>query len=281
MKQKIDLTSYFGKEIRLYRSVEYILTSSVPIIVSAREDAMSLYPKCVGNGTEEVYMVVTPEMASDSVWIFNAGRQISVRFEYSEDVLANHLEDITPEFIHDEYPLFKKMMEYYFLYLGAEFNPSSFIHNMEKYAHIDQTFDEFREYVYSEVLHEFPKEMAASKQILSKYILQFYNQRGTEESIHFLFRILYASEITLERGRDTLLVTSDEKQGIISDKSIVLQDNYMHSVFSYVIRLQGVQFSKYEDILYKLVNPTGYLPFGQSEISYEDATISGGAISLG
>jgi hypothetical protein len=279
MKLKIDISDFPSKEIRLYQNVEYTLTSDTPIIVSTSKDHYTYYPKCLGNGGTEVIVSVDPTNLSDSVWIFVKSSVIPVKFLYSEGFMSNHHEDVTPPFINEEYPLFKTMMNYYFRYMETEFNPTDFFYNMEKYAHVDETFDEFRNYMLREVMAEFPAEMAASKKILSKYILQFYNLRGTERSISFLLYVIFGIDSTIQKGRDTLLIASDARQGVLSKADNVLQDNYMHQLYSYVINIQDVRFSQFKDIVYKLVNPSGYLPFGKSEVSSSTTSFSGGDIT--
>lgn len=265
MKYLIDLNKTESKTLRLYRNVEYILSSDDKILLYTNKDGERLlYPKCLGNGTSEVYILVSLDNVDDIVELEYGNRKMLVSWQYNEFVLANHLEDIMPSFIQEDYPLFKKMLEYYFKYTGSEFNPSGFIHNMEKYSRIDETFDEFKQYIYDEVLHYLPENTIANKDILSKYILDFYNRRGTEESILFLIRILFNLEAEITRGRDGVLIPSDNIQGRISDRNIVIQDNYLHMLYSYVITLPGVYFDEYKDVLYTLVNPSGYLPFGRN-----------------
>lgn len=246
--------------LRLIVGVEYILTGSSPIIFSTSETQIILYHKCIGNGTTEVYFVPDKTMSSDDVWLFY-GSTTKVAFDTNEFVLADHQPDFTPDFYEEEYPLFVKLLEYYLRYIGLPDQPSGFIHNLEKFAHIDETFDEFLTYIYDEVLHYFP-ETVADRKILAKYIIDFYLARGSEDSIAFLIYVLTGQEALITKGRNSVLIASDKVQGRLSDSGIVLNDNYFNSLFAYAIYLKGVSFGKYKDVLYKLVNPDGYLPFG-------------------
>jgi len=249
--------------LRLIFGVEYIFTASNPIFFSTSETQIVLYHKCIGNGTTEVYFVPDKTMASDDVWL-NYGTSTKVEFDYNEFVLADHQVDFTPDYFEDEYPLFVKLLEYYLRYIGLPDQPSGFIHSLEKFAHIDETFDAFLTYMYDEVLHYFPADTAADKKILAKYIVDFYAARGTEDSIAFLIYVLTGQEGLIVKGRNNVLIASSKVQGKISDLGVVLQDNYFNSLFAYAIYLRDVDFRKYKDVLYKLVNPDGYLPFGVS-----------------
>lgn len=259
MKFGINLDRTPGT-LRLIPGIEYILRGSHPIVISTSKDQEILYHKCLGNGTEEVFF--QPSKNPDPVWIFYWDSPQRIEFDENEFVLANHQPDVTPDFVSEEYPLFQKLMEYYFRYIGMSFEPSGFIHRMEEFAHIDETFDEFRNYIYEEVLYYFLEDVKVDKTILAKYILDFYSQRGTEDSILFLLYVLTGQYSVIDKRRKSVLIVSDKVQGVLSNASIVLQDNYMSQLFSYVIYLNNETFSKYKDVLYKLVNPDGYLPFG-------------------
>lgn len=259
MKISIDLDKTKGP-LRLVLGVEYILHSSDPILISSKQDQIILYSRCIGNGTTEVYIHPTVKIKNDEVWL-HSGEVKKIEFISNEFVLAEHLPDIVPAFIEEEYPLFRKLMEYYFKFIGFQDEPSGFIHSLEKFAHIDETFDEFREMIYREVLSELPRGQA-DRMILSKYILDFYRVRGTEDSISFLLYILTGQKPILVRRRDGVLIASNNKQGLLSNSGIVLQDNYCHQLFSYALYLKGEAFSKYKRALMRLVNPSGYLPFG-------------------
>lgn len=266
MKLTIDLDQV-EKPLRLILGVEYTFIGSSPIVFSTSKDQAILYSKVLGNGTEECFFVPIVKIRDDQIWLWFDGEVSKVTLYENEFVLANHLPDVTPSYIEETYPLFRKLMEYYFRFVGVDWEPSGFIHSMEKYAHIDETFGEFKEKIYAEVLPYLPDDILASKDILAKYIIDFYASRGTEESIKFLLYVITGQEPLLVRGRDCVLIASDKVQGRLSDSSIVLQDNYFHQLFSYALYLKGISFSKYKTALEKLVNPDGYLPFG---VSVED-----------
>jgi hypothetical protein len=263
----INLDNVKSSSIRLYRNTEYILNSSSLIFVSTNKNYIVPFSKISDNGTNSVTYNIAPNEANIDLWIFVSDRIISVTIEYADRTLALTLEDFIPAYISDEYPLFKKLIEYYFLYTGAEYKPSDLIHNLEKYANIDTTFDEFKDYIFKEVLSDFPSDMAVDKTILSKYILEFYAERGTEDSFRFLFRVLYNLEIDFTSQRKRYLISSDNVQGILDDSTIVLQDNYLTMLFSYIIDV-NIPFYQWKDLLYKMVNPSGYLPFGRSTTFY-------------
>ena len=249
MRSRIDLSKYDLTVLRLRQNVEYILT--VPhggIVVSTSPNQNDYYERCLGNGTNEVYLLVTRDMleGTDSVWVRTADRSIPVSFVYEENVLAEHLDDIVPAFIEDEYPLFKKLMEYYFGFLGLELKPSHFIHTLEKYADVDETIDEFRLSILSEVV-PYLRETAADSRLLSKHILSFYTRRGTEDSIRFLLRVLFNREIDIIRQRDRLLISSHKVNGVISDKNNVLAGNYLFQLYSYIIYVDDQRYNQYRE----------------------------------
>lgn len=281
MKYIIDLDLIDVEFIRLVRGIEYTLLGTSNIILSTLEDSLKPTHKAYQNGTPEVLFSPTIEDEGIPLWLFYEDSVYKIDVIYNEFVLAEHQDDITPAFINEDYPLFKKFVNYYFKYLGMEFNPSGFIHSLEKFADIDQTFGEFKNQIFSEVLTQLPNDTKASKEILSKYILDFYSKRGTEQSIEFLIRILFNEDVLIDRRRDSILIASDKSQGRLSNSSIILQGNYLNQLHSYVLKLKGIDFWEYETPLKTLVNPSGYLPFGENLRNPIEVILDPGTLVIG
>lgn len=280
MKLKINIDNKNTDEkIRLYQNVDYTLFSDISTIyITTDIEGQNLYHLCGNNGLTEVYLNINNDMMKDKIFIHSNNKIYNVELVILDLTLYNTIEDVIPAFLKDEYPLFVKLIEYYFFYIGHDFNPSDFIHSMEKYADIDETFDEFKNSIYYEYLNNFKDiDIAANKELLSKYIIHFYNNRGTEKSIIFFLRILFNETAIITKKRNDILIASDKTRGILNSKNIVLQDNYLNQLYSYIINISDHYFYEYKDLLYKLINPSGYLPFGNiiklgDVITFENGT---------
>ncbi len=83
---------------------------------------------------------------------------------------------------------------------------------------IDKAADKFLYFYEKEYAPHFPTQYEADKRIVLKHISDFYNSKGTEDSIKFIFRILFNEEITVEYPNEFILRASD---GIFQKNNII------------------------------------------------------------
>jgi hypothetical protein len=119
-----------------------------------------------------------------------------------------------PSFIIDEYPLFVEFLEAYYEWLDQNGNPVEFLQNGNRYFDIDTTTREFLDHFKTTFLEGFPKKMAINEakpydeRTLIKNIREFYKMKGSEKSIHLLYRIIADSETSIEYPRDLIFSLS-------------------------------------------------------------------------
>lgn len=103
--------------------------------------------------------------------------------------------------------------------------PVNALRNAASFYDIDETRDDYLQYLKKEYAINIPDYIAADKRLLYKYIKDFYQSKGTEKSFQFLFRIFFDEEVELKYPAKNMLRTSDGKWK--SDKSIkVLRENF-------------------------------------------------------
>lgn len=93
-------------------------------------------------------------------------------------------------------------------------NSSSIIYQAKQlpnYADLDSTLDGFMQYYINDFLPYFPNDVALDERKLIKAARQFYIQKGTPQSIQFLFRVLYNKEVDIYFPKDNILKASDGK----------------------------------------------------------------------
>ena len=119
------------------------------------------------------------------------------------------LDDSVPDFIRSEYPYFADLLEAYYDWLAEEKGPLDVLN--ADYRDIDSTLDEFVEYFRNEYLVDFPFDLDGDKRLLIKRIKEFYQNKGNESSLRFLFRILYGEDIEFYYPKVDILRASDGK----------------------------------------------------------------------
>lgn len=130
-----------------------------------------------------------------------------------------------PFFVRNDHELFVKFIEKYYEYLEQNEKAIGRAKKLLDYRDIDNTIDEFAEYIYAEFMKILPRDMLADKALVLKHIKDFYRARGTEKSIRFLLRILYgdlADDVTFYYPKRHILRVSDGKWFI--EKSLRLTD---------------------------------------------------------
>ena len=142
--------------------------------------------------------------------------------------ISTHIKHSLPDFIQDEYPKFVDFIEEYYKFLESSNNPNIIHYNLENYRDIDTVPLHILDFFKKELIPGFSLNLSKDRQTgseinernLLKNIKQFYSSKGTENSIKFLFRILFDKEAEIFYPRDSLLRPSD---GVwIVDKTIII-----------------------------------------------------------
>jgi hypothetical protein len=110
-----------------------------------------------------------------------------------------------PGFVQEDYPKFTSFIKAYYEWLSL--NGGNL--DVQKFRNIDDTIDVFIEAFHKEYLQDFPVEFIADKRLFLKHNLEFYRSKGSEESLRFLFRLMFDSEIEITYPRDLIFTTSE------------------------------------------------------------------------
>jgi len=121
-----------------------------------------------------------------------------------------------PEYVRNEYPLFKSFLEAYYEFLeqkqGTQKNDlTNASKALRSISDVDVSIDDFENNFFNSFATLFPKETAVDKSILIKNALPFYLSKGSEKSFQFLFRLLFGQEVDIIYPKDNVLRASDGK----------------------------------------------------------------------
>lgn len=126
-----------------------------------------------------------------------------------------------PEFVREEYPLFKTFLEAYYEFLenkqGTQKNDLlTQAKKLKTVFDVDQSIDEFEEHFLKTYASLIPVDIQGNKELLIKNILPLYQSKGSENSFKLLFRFLFGEEPSIVYPRDNILKASDGKWKIDS-----------------------------------------------------------------
>jgi hypothetical protein len=127
--------------------------------------------------------------------------------------ISDLIENQMPDFIRSDHPGFTNFLKAYYEWM-EDSNQGKVLYsteNMLDYADVDTTTEEFLTYFKSKFLPYFPEEILADKATLIKRSREFYQKKGSQESIKFLFRVLYGQDIELSYPKEQILKASDGK----------------------------------------------------------------------
>lgn len=103
-----------------------------------------------------------------------------------------------PEFIRSDYAKFITFLQKYYQYLEQDGKALDLLRNLEFYNDIDyQTEDAVLSIFYSLFLPDFPQAIKADKKFVLKNIAEFYNSKGSYDSIKAFFRMFYGEEVEI------------------------------------------------------------------------------------
>lgn len=139
-----------------------------------------------------------------------------------------------PDFIRADHPKFKRFAELYYQWLEQN-NPggisntagNTVYHAMEiaNYRDVDQTPAEFIRYFKQELLPHFPENTKLSTEKLLKSAREFYSKKGSDESIRWLFKVLFDEDIEITYPKEEILIASDGKWAKPKAFQITLSDS--------------------------------------------------------
>jgi hypothetical protein len=147
-----------------------------------------------------------------------------------------------PEFIVENYPNFVQFLTAYYKWMEsqplqtANANNGGVIYNTKNllnyrdldnnsgafYNYYTQEDDDFLNYFTNDFLPYFPNSIALDKTKLIKAAKNFYNRKGSYESVQFLFRVLYDEEINIYYPKNNILKASDGKWNIPQAVKVII-----------------------------------------------------------
>lgn len=125
-----------------------------------------------------------------------------------------------PDFIRADHPKFQRFLELYYQWLeqnnpnGISNTAGNTIYNamqIGNYRDIDDTPSEFLKYFKDELLPYVPENASLDIRKLLKSAREFYNKKGSDESLRWLFKVLFNENIEINYPKEQIFKASDGK----------------------------------------------------------------------
>jgi len=145
----------------------------------------------------------------------------------TEKTISGLIDTQLPDFVRANHPQFKRFVELYYEWLEDETKGNTVYHimNAEKYRDIDETLDPFIRIFKSEFLPYFPETTSLDLVKILKGAREFYSKKGSEESLKWLFRVLFNVEIEVYYPKQQILIASDGKWKLPKAFNLTLTGN--------------------------------------------------------
>lgn len=142
--------------------------------------------------------------------------------------LAYLITNQVPDYIKAEFPQFVLFLEKYYEFLDQDGEANNVLLNASSFSDINNTLDVFIPSFREQYLQMFPKDSLITDKRLIKFIREFYEAKGSEESILFIFRTFFNEHVDIIYPSKYVLKASDgvwlnrEKMRITTDDTITL-----------------------------------------------------------
>ena len=142
--------------------------------------------------------------------------------------LAYLIANQVPDYIRAEFPQFVLFLEKYYEFLDQDGEVNNVLLNASSFSDINNTLETFIPSFREQYLQMFPKDSLITDRRLIKFIREFYEAKGSEESILFIFRTFFNEHVDIIYPSTYVLKPSDgiwvnrEKMRITTDDTILL-----------------------------------------------------------
>ena len=142
--------------------------------------------------------------------------------------LAYLIANQVPDYVRDEFPQFVLFLEKYYDFLDQDGEANNILLNAGSFSDINKTLDTFLPSFREQYLQMFPQDSLVEDRRLIKFIREFYEAKGSEESIHFIFRTFFNEHVDIIYPSEYILKASDgiwqekQKLRITTDDTITL-----------------------------------------------------------
>jgi hypothetical protein len=157
-----------------------------------------------------------------------------------------------PEYIKSENPRFLNFLEAYYQFLdgdsgGADLAPNEVLLGLNDWSDIDRTLPDFVYKMRSQYAWDIPESTLVENRRLIKHISDYYEAKGTENSVELFFKLMFDTAVTVRYPGEYVLRASD---GRWTQKKIIKLDSskFMDVINPFDLKNKRIQL-RYVDII--------------------------------
>ena len=164
------------------------------------------------------------------------------------------VDSLFPEYIRESSSNLIGFISKYYNFLNSDGAPTKEINQIIMNHDIDMVHNDYLTAIQKTIAKTIPNSTVLDKVRLYKLIVNYYNTRGSEDSVYSFFKIFFNEIIDIIYPRDYMFNTSSD-QSKLSDV-YKIQDSYFYQQFSYIIKSENVS-TEWHDSFLKFVHPAG------------------------
>ena len=123
--------------------------------------------------------------------------------------ISSLISDLVPEHINQTYPDFIEFLELFNKYIVSENRASHYVNRLSHQRDIDLVEEKFLTNLQQELGISVPRTFAADPRLFYTRLVQFYQSRGTPESITSFFNLLFNDEVEIYFPKEDIFKPSD------------------------------------------------------------------------
>lgn len=180
--------------------------------------------------------------------------QLSLATHQSRTVETLNPVSILPSHFEKDAKDFVKLIQAYYRFCNQKENPSYHIANLTRNHDVDLSDEYYLDSIERTIANNIPNAPTLDRKRLYKIIADYYNTRGSDNSIHSFFRIFYNEIVSIIYPKEVLFTTSGATS-LVSDR-FKIRDSFRYQEFSYIIKGDLPNRDWVPDYL-KFVHPAG------------------------
>ena len=123
--------------------------------------------------------------------------------------ISSLISDLVPEHINQTYPDFIEFLEQFNKYLVSENRASHYVNRVADQRDIDLVEQQFLTNLQQEIGISIPRTFAADPRLFYTKLVDFYQSRGTPDSIVSFFNLLFNDEVEIYFPKEDIFSPSD------------------------------------------------------------------------
>jgi len=150
-----------------------------------------------------------------------------------------------PDFVRAEYPDFVTFLEHYYTWMEKSGQSHYYLLNSDDWMDIDATLDVFIPEFRKQFANEFSDQIELSTRKLVKYINQYYESKGSENSTEMFFRFMFNDTASVTYPGDYILRASDgrwRRKKFIKVNNTNFSSNNIYALNASIITLRYLEF---------------------------------------